>query len=222
MYGGSGCRGATVLLAGAMEGFPPEPSWRLVFEGSAARIAPWSFQEAEGIFRPNLRWHLDYLSIIHDNLLVLQGVPASQSLRRAQLHFHKKAWGRIHCFLEALRAKLAVSRDCMLSFTCFAYSTMILFLEEFSGFENTLHEYLGNISRYISAISTGTDIEHWANVAHDWFLKAYGRYPTAGEPNFSLGITSPNAVSKFRDRNTKLLGSRVIPGKSIKSSSPST
>jgi len=154
-------------------------------------------QEAEGIFRPNLRWHLDYLSIIHDNLLVLQGVPASQSLRRAQLWFHKKAWGRIHCFLEALRAKLAVSRDCMLSFTCFAYSTMILFLEEFSGFENTLHEYLGNISRYISAISTGTDIKHWANVAHDWFLKAYGRYPTAGEPNFSLGITSLNALRRL-------------------------
>jgi hypothetical protein len=155
--------------------------------------------EAEHTARPSFHWHHDYLINIHSLLRVLQHAPASQALHRLQIKIQNRVWSLgIHSFLEALRADLPASRDCMLSFTYLAYSTIILLLEESSSFGDTWHKYLGHISRYRWHIDTNTrDAEHWGNIAHDWYLKAYGRYPTAGFPNFNLGLTSSNFLQQL-------------------------
>jgi hypothetical protein len=83
----------------------------------------------------------------------------------------------------------------MRSFTHLAYSTIILFLEEFPSFKDTWHEYLGHISRYKQSIYNNP--EHWKRKAHYWYSEAFGSYPTAGWANFNLGLTSPTILQEL-------------------------
>jgi hypothetical protein len=117
--------------------------------------------------------HRTLLHEHHDFLLASQHPSASPELRElvARYDILGRMWRHgVHSFIKVLQRHLPSSLDFMLEFIYLSYSMMALLYETVPVFAHTWVKYLGDISRYRSALKDkdSQDGKVWACNARFW------------------------------------------------------